>query len=256
MHWPAVAAIVGWLGVCGFGPPPVGPGRCATTQPAVGVIAGTIVPGSKLKGIQAIHRPSGRTYPGWFDAKSGRFRIEGLAPARRYDLIVETTMGRFEGVDLAVLPPDLLAGPDRCPASSPAGPFTQQDRSAVRALIEGVRQFEDQVRILQLRGSGDRAVALIEKVRSRRFHSARGPEVLWRIELWYFRKWYGGWARIGHVERVLHRLRLGRDEFRALRWVFVDALGGIELDRSGRSRPVHYTLPDKLDAKLGRAPSP
>ncbi|KKL17373.1 hypothetical protein LCGC14_2486210 [marine sediment metagenome] len=82
-------------------------------------------------------------------------------------------------------------------------------------------------------------------------HCQRGDEVIWRTELWYFRYFYGGWERVGNVERVLERHRISESKWRRITKVYYPALSA-RVDQNGRSKPVKFVLPDPLDPATGR----
>ncbi|MBN1343908.1 MAG: hypothetical protein JXQ73_14585 [Phycisphaerae bacterium] len=195
-------------------------------------------------------------YPAKIDKTTGLFEITGVPPGQRYDLIVETTSGRIEGVDLSPFESDLerlRKGPARVNPRA----FSAEDREAVSDLITKAKQFENFVRCLYIAGHGDKATALVEKARVQddktgKFHSEKDSEAIWRVELWYFRKWFGGWERVSNVEGVLYRRRMPRGQYDAMNWIFVDKLGGIEVSDAGASRPVTIQIPSRLDPKLGR----
>jgi len=267
----------------------VAAGAIAADSPPTGRIGGSVTPGEKVRSIVAVPRflnvtcegckrqfvaranaPGGKisckgcgksfpvpTYAASIDKANSLFEIRGLPVGQRYDLIVETTAGRIEGVDLSPLETDLERLSRRSVKANPRE-FSDEDRAAVVDLITKTKQFENYVRPIYVRGHGEKAAALVEKGRLQddqtgSFHSEQGNEAIWRVELWYFRKWYGGWERVSNVEAVLYRRRMPRSEYDAMKWVFSDALGGIEVDQSGSGRPVAIHVPESLDPNLGRA---
>jgi len=196
------------------------------------------------------------TYTAKIDKTGGKFEITGLPVGQRYDLIVQTTMGRIEGVDLSPLETELEKLRRKRVRANPRE-FGTEDRETIVELITKVKQFENFVHPIYIVGHGEKATALVEKARiqdekTEKFHSEKGNEAIWRVELWYFRKWFGGWERVSNVEGVLYRLRIPRSKYDAMNWVFSDALGGIEVDPAGKSRRVTIELPAKLDPKRGR----
>jgi len=88
-------------------------------------------------------------------------------------------------------------------------------------------------------------------MRTRAFHAQRGDEVIWRTELWYFRYHYGGWERVGNVERVLERHRISAARWRAITKVYSPQLSG-HVDEKGASAPVRFEIPAQLDGARGR----
>jgi len=196
------------------------------------------------------------TYAAKIDKASGKFEITGLPAGQRYDLIVQTTMGRIEGVDLSPLETELEKLRRKRVRANPRE-FGTEDRETIVELITKVKQFENFVRPIYIVGHGEKATALVEKARiqdekTEKFHSEKGNEAIWRVELWYFRRWFGGWERVSNVEGVLYRLRIPRSKYDAMNWVFSDTLGGIEVDPAGKSERVKIELPAQLDPKRGR----
>ncbi len=275
-----------------FGLEGMGPAHAATAAAGDGRIGGTVTPAAKVKSIVAIPRcldvkcatckrrfaaranSPGKTitcracgkafevptYKAKIDTDGGLFEITGLPIGQRYDLIVETTAGRIEGVDLSPLESELEKLRRKRVRANPRE-FSQGDRETIVELITKVKQFENVVRAIYVVGHGDKATALVEKARIQddqtgKFHSEKGDEAIWRVELWYFRRWFGGWERVSNVEGVLYRQRIPRSDYNAMNWIFSDKLGGIEVDQAGSSRPVTISIPAKLDPKLGRVAKP
>jgi hypothetical protein len=125
-----------------------------------------------------------------------------------------------------------------------AAELTDEDRAEIQRLVADVPSFYDRSRILLLQGNRDRVVSLVELVRDRAFHDSRPGEVIWRVELWYFRFRHGGWERVSQQNRVLRRERFSREQFQQttsqLRWL--PELGGIVLT-PGESRTIAVDLP-------------
>lgn len=259
-------------------------------EPNDGIIRGTIAPPERITSIQAVPRHLNLTCPSCkkqvvargnvpgkvivckgcgkktpvpvveakIDHKLGVFEIPGLARDQRYDLIVTTKVGRIEGIDLSPHESELERLRRRRVRANPKE-FTDDDRDAVTELITKVKQFENFVRPLYIRGHGDKATALVEKARIQdettgKFHSEKGNEAIWRVELWYFRRWFGGWERVSNVEAVLYRKRMSRADYDRMAWVFSDKLGGIEVGPAGTAKSVAIVVPEQLDPDKGRTP--
>lgn len=267
-------------------------GPSARAESGTGRIGGTVMPAGKVKSIVAIQRcldvkcgsckrqftaranrpgktikckACGKAFPlpihkAKIDKDRGIFEITGLPADRRYDLIIETTIGRIEGVDLSPIESDLEKLRRKRVRANPR-PFGTEDRATITELITKVKQFENFVRPIHIIGHGEKATALVEKARIQddktgKFHSENDDEAIWRVELWHFRKWFGGWERVSNVEGVMYRKRMPRSEYDAMNWVFSDKLGGIEVDAAGSSRPLTINIPARLDPKLGRVAKP
>jgi hypothetical protein len=122
-------------------------------------------------------------------------------------------------------------------------PMTRDDREQVRAIIQDIPSFYNKSEILHLRGDHDRAVTLVQLVRDTDFYNGAG-EVVWRIELWYFKNQYGGWEKVQQQNKVSRRERYKtHDEFKAatgnLKWV--PELGGIKLKKDETTREITLT---------------
>jgi len=228
------------------------------TRPAAGDVTGRIAPAGKLAEVYAVCRATGKRYaPATFDAKTGRFAFRGLPGDATYDVGIVTRGGaRVEGIDLSWHEARLLrlAAIRRKQLKMPAGPeheFSDEDVAELLRYARDLRGFSDLRRVLYLRGEATRATMLVEVMRVRDFYAKRGSELIWRMELWYFRYRYGGWERVGNVERVLQRRRIPGEAWRKITLVYDPALS-VYVDEKGRSQPLRFTIPEKLDPARGR----
>ncbi|MFQ6048332.1 MAG: hypothetical protein ACE5K7_03095 [Phycisphaerae bacterium] len=203
--------------------------------------------------VAAIDRGAGKTIAARWDPATGRFELTGLTVGRRYDLLVQTRTGRIEGVDLQAHP-DL---PTPASSSRPAldGQLSDRDRRAIERLILTRQRFADQVRILALRGDSRHATALVEKLRTHPFHDSKPGQLIWRVELWHLAWRYGGWMLLPD-RRVIVRRRLTRQQFQRLNCLFSPRLGGIVARPPEACRPLHLTLPQRLDPTSQRVIEP
>jgi len=173
------------------------------------------------------------------DGAPGKWSIANLAPGA-YDLYVETKTGKFEGYTLAT------------PGAKPAEALTAEDREKIAELFRGVKTYEDEKRIIDLAGGGDRAFALVELIR-RGDTSLKPGIVTWRVERWSYEKVYGTWQRENGGHKVLRRYLVETArEFAGWNWNFAAELGGVEL-KAGEKREVKWTIPDRFDPARGRA---
>jgi len=129
------------------------------------------------------------------------------------------------------------------PAKPDAGEFTDDDRKEITAIINVPSAFINRSDILLLKGDHDRAVVLMQLIRDKQFHSDTGDQVIWRIELGYFKNEYGGWAKISQVEKLLRRERFNSHEeydkaTGKLKWI--GQLGGITVKKN-QTANVTYT---------------
>jgi hypothetical protein len=157
-----------------------------------------------------------------------------LLPATPYDLLLTLKDGAIlHGVNMSWY--------TREPADPDAGPLTDDDRTQINAIASDVKSFYNISRIMTLTGDHERAVALVERIRSNDFHSDKGGEVIWRVELWYFSNEFGGWSELTQSNKVLRRERFAsNDEYRAtaapIKWV--PLLGGIVMGKTEARREI------------------
>jgi len=119
------------------------------------------------------------------------------------------------------------------PAKPDAAELSADDREAIRAIVQDVPSFYNKSDILLLHGDHDRAVALVQLIRDTDFHSA-GGNIIWRIELYYFKFQYGGWEKVQQQNNIVRRERFkSMDDYKAatekLRWVA--QLGGVRVGK-------------------------
>ncbi len=228
------------------------------SRPARGDVTGRIKPADKVEKLYAVSRVTGKKYkPSRFDKKTGDFRFRNLPGDATYDIgIVTKDSERIEGIDLSWHEARMLrlAAIRRKQLKLPAEQkreFTKKDADELIKYVKDLKDFCDVRRVLYIKGTGLRATMLAETMRVREFHAQRGDEVIWRMELWYFRYRYGGWERMGNVERLLERRRIQSSEWKAVTLVYYPALS-VYVDEKGRSGPVKFTIPDRLDLARGR----
>ena len=228
------------------------------TRPASGELTGRLSPAGKVARLEAVCRATGKRYrPASFDRRTGRFAFKNLPGDAAYDLCIVTADGAsIEGIDLGWHEARLLrlTALRRRQLGLPAEPAHKFSRSDVQELLKYVRDlkdFTDVRRALYVAGHGRRAVMLVEVMRTRPFYARRGDELIWRTELWYFKYHYGGWERVPNVERVLERRRISAADWRKITKVYYPRLS-IYIDPEGRSRPVTFRIPERLDPARGR----
>ncbi|HSV15378.1 MAG TPA: hypothetical protein VLI90_14050 [Tepidisphaeraceae bacterium] len=117
------------------------------------------------------------------------------------------------------------------PERPDAGELSDDDRGQITAVLKDIPAFYNKNDLLILRGNHDRAVALVQLVRDSAFHSDKGGEVIWHVELWYFKNQHGGWEKVQQANRIVRRERFAsakayHDVIDHLRWV--PELGGLK----------------------------
>ncbi len=161
-------------------------------------------------------------------------KFANILPDTAYDVRVTLADGTvLQGVDMNWYNEE--------PEKKDAGEMSDDDKSEVTKMVSDVRQFYDRSDIVMLKGNTDRAVALVREVRDSAFHSSKGGEVIWRIEIWYFKERHGGWERISQSNKVVRRERYAsRKDYEAqtgkIRWV--PALGGIKVAKDQPAQTV------------------
>ena len=162
--------------------------------------------------------------------------FDNVLPDTPYDVRITLTDGTIlQGVNLGWYIDE--------PPKPDAGPLNEDDREQITRFIKDVKQFTNKNEFLFLQGDHDRATALAQLIRDTAFHADKGGEIIWRIELWYFKVQAGGWEKVQQQNKVLRRERFTSAEaFKAatekIKWT--PALGGI---RVGKDQATEVQLP-------------
>ncbi|MGA2266037.1 MAG: hypothetical protein ABSH10_06350 [Phycisphaerae bacterium] len=226
--------------------------------PKAGAISGRLAPAETIKDLRAVSRVTGKEFlPARFDKTTGRFTFEGLPGDARYDLVVGLADGRqIEGIDLDFVEQRLLnlAEQRRKDLGLPPEPphaFSTADAEEILKFVADLQDFMDIRRVLYVAGRGPRATVLVELMRAREFHASKRGEVIWRVELWYFQYYSGGWQCLANQERVLRRERLPADQWQKIDVEYYPELS-VYISPEGASSPVEFTIPPKIDPSRGR----
>jgi hypothetical protein len=153
-----------------------------------------------------------------------KITFANLLPATRYDIRLTLANGQvLQGADLSWYSDE--------PLPNNARPMDDDDRKQIQDLFDGIKGFENKRTMLLISGNHERATVLAELIRDTAFHSDKGGEIIWRIELWYFKNQHGGWEKIAQTNKVLRRERFTKkEEFEkasATKWLA--ELGGIRV---------------------------
>ncbi|HWE97251.1 MAG TPA: hypothetical protein VG269_25045 [Tepidisphaeraceae bacterium] len=130
-------------------------------------------------------------------------------------------------------------------AKPDAGEIKEEDRAEIKQII-GLDPFYTKVEVLQLQGNHDRVAALVQYVRDKDFVEGAG-QVIWRVELNYFKNQHGGWERVGQQNKIIRRERYKTHEAFAAgiaKIRFVPVLGGLKVAAAQSPRTVKV---EKLD---------
>jgi len=246
-----------------------------TTPPKAGKITGTIAPAKDVMEVYALPRYVSDTEqelkikPASFNAQTGDFSFTNLKGDASYDICARLRDGRIiEGIDLAFVDARLIRlaevrrkqlnlPPDEAPHD-----FSQEDADEIVKYTLDLRKndFFDYGRVFYVKGHGASATMLVELLRDpdREFYhefpeppGPDGPEIIWRVELWYFKWQHGGWERIANQERVLRRVRIPVKQWEKISVEYLPACS-VYIDNDGRSAPAKLRIPDKPDPKTGR----
>lgn len=120
-----------------------------------------------------------------------------------------------------------------------AGPLNDDDRDQI-GKIASIDAFYNKHEILAVRGNHDRAAILVQLIRDKDFYAGAG-QVIWRVEIYYFKNQHGGWEKISQQNKIIRRERFkSHDEFaKALSKIrFAPALGGIKLSKDQSDKTV------------------
>jgi len=191
---------------------------------------------SKIHVATAIERDSAVNVGGTLVDNEARF--SNLQPDTPYDLAIELADGTLLcGADFSWCDPT--------PPDPQAEALGDDDRQAINAIVTDILGFADKPKLAMLMGTHERAVGLVDLTRSKGFHSDKGDEVIWRVEIWFFRWENGGWERVPDQSRVLRRERFAsmadyKKETGRVRWI--PSLGGVNLPKGSAPLTV------KIDA--------
>ena len=165
-------------------------------------------------------------------------RVRDQLP-RDFDLMIELDKGEAKRILVIPAPPEL----------------TGKDRKWLIDWVDGIKGFENKRRVLDLDGTGMHARVLVEKIRDKPTSLAvKEPTAFWRIEIFDFKKYYGGWSKVENRFTVLVRQKVAIRKFRTYRWMFEKRLGGIRVDADSVVTVPGYEVPEKFDPARSRLP--
>jgi len=213
-----------------------------------GEIVGQVRPPESARAVFAVQRLKNtmkeirrEDHPGELNAETGGFRIRGLA-AGLYDLLLVTTGGKIEGVDLRV-------------QGDGAEPLSEHDREELKSRIGKMDEFMNRKKALFLEGNQSQAKALMDLCRDRVHHL--GSDLIWRVEIWQFENLHGSWQLRGQGRKgreTLHRIKAPREQVEAIRYLFEPRLGGIRVNGDQPVEIPTYRIPQDWQAHPGSAP--
>jgi len=225
--------------------------------PQNGTVTGVITPAEQVASLSLISRQTGASAEvSAFDQASGEFSFVDLSGDATYDVVITTADGRsIEGIDLSFVDARLLRLADLrreqlgVPAEEPQE-FTQADADAILRYVQELQDFMDLRRPLYVAGHGQRATLLVETMRTREFHESDG-NIVWRIELWYFGRHGGGWARVDNQNRLLRRVKASPAKWNEIQVEYWPELS-VFIAADGTSEPITFDIPAEVDPSRGR----
>lgn len=161
-------------------------------------------------------------------ASGGSLKFDNLLPGAAYDAVLTLENGKtVRGVNLGWYA-------ELKKEQAEAKEMQEEDREGILELFNGIQAFENKRNLLKLAGNHDHATALVELIRDTEFHSAKGGEIIWRVELWYFKYQHGGWEKVSQQNQVLYRERFKTqkafDDF-VKPLVYEEKLGGLKVEK-------------------------
>ncbi len=163
-----------------------------------------------------------------------------LLPDTAYDIQVTLVDGSIlQGVDMGWYDLEPAKGKE---------PLDEDDYKQITEMYFGHEGFENKRNLLRLNGTHERATLLAELIRDKEFHSDKGGEIIWRVELWYFKNQHGGWEKIAQQNKVLRRERFtSKPQYDQtvgkLKWE--PELGGIRIGKDEGKKTVTVSLEKK-----------
>jgi hypothetical protein len=158
--------------------------------------------------------------------------FEKLLPETPYDVrltLADDTI--IQGVDLSWYNEE-EPKPD-------AGELRDNDKKEMMGILN-IPDFYNKKDILIFQGTHERATTLVQLVRDKDFYAGTG-QVIWRIELYYFKNQHGGWEKLSQQNKIIRRERFKTQDaykFTTGKLRFAGELGGLKLDKNQTERTV------------------
>ena len=178
-------------------------------------------------------------FPGTWNPRTHRFSIPHLVPGHHYDLIVWNHQGRGEGVNMRYYR-----------LCTPQGQFTAADSHQIVRFITKIQRFTNYNQPLWIAADHRHATVVVEQIRTTSFYSGHQGSIIFRVAVWYFQRFFGGWEKVSNMGIVLTRWR-GPAAQIPNPWQYLPALGGIDIKKSGRYAAIHIILPAKASPHHG-----
>ena len=219
-------AVLAALAACGPAGA-AGPGR----------ITGTVDRPGDVTAVHALDRAGDKKYPGRFDARTGKFAVDGLPNGVAYDLVIDAGPARLEGANLKVPRSDY----------EEEQPLTAEDVAAIKKIARDLNKFENEVEVLAVAGNAQHAAAVLNKRRTKDFYDAKPGQIVWRLELWHFDKPEEHWIKSQEeLGLVYYRERIQQADYDKKAITLDPGLGGLT---PTENRPVvelgRVVLPSK-----------
>jgi hypothetical protein len=162
----------------------------------------------------------------------GTITFEKLLPETPYDVrltLADDTV--IQGVDLSWYNEE--------EPKADAAPLTDDDKKEMLGILN-IPDFYNKKDILIFQGTHERATTLVQLVRDKDFYAGTG-QVIWRIELYYFKNQHGGWEKLSQQNKILRRERFKTQDaykFTTGKLRFSSELGGLKLEKNQAERTV------------------
>jgi hypothetical protein len=166
------------------------------------------------------------------EVKGTTLTFGNLLPETPYDVRVTMADGTVvQGVNLGWYNEE--------EAKAEPGALRDEDREEI-AKISAIDPFYNKTTILTINGTHERAAVLVQFVRDKDFYAGAG-QVIWHVEIYYFKNQHGGWEKISQQNKVIRRERFKtHDAFTAAlaKVKFLPAAGGLKLDKDQTAKTV------------------
>ncbi len=176
------------------------------------------------------NQPTAWVFPGKWH-KSGKFSIPDVPAGHTYDLICFNSAGRWEGVNMRYFKP-VNAGP----------PMTRADVAELVDFIEKIERFTNYNRPIWINGDHNHATMVVEQLDTKSYVTGHNGSIIFRVAVWYFQRYYSGWAKMNNMGKVMTRWR-GPAGNIPNPWQYLPALGGIRIHRNGKYKAISTSLP-------------
>lgn len=177
------------------------------------------------------NQPTAWVFPGKWHKATGSFSIPGVPAGHTYDIVCINSTARWEGVNMRYFKP-----------VTPGRPMTHGDVAQLVDFVEKIQRFTNYNRPLWINGDHNHATMVVEQLDTHSFVTGHQGSIIFRVAVWYFQRYYGGWTKMSNMGKVMTRWRGPAGNIQNP-WQYLPALGGIRVHANGNFKPVSTTLP-------------